>query len=94
MGSFRHGGLALRIRQPQILGRLFPKPLGDLERVDLEILPPGCFITGPVQLPMMTAASWHGEFVANFQTKGSGLCKAQMMRIGRLTSADETGLVQ
>ena len=45
-----------------------------------------------MELPMMTAAKRDGEFVADFQTQRSGLGKAQMMRIGRLTAADETGL--
>ena len=45
-----------------------------------------------MQLAMMTAAERYGEFVADFETQGSGLGKPQMMRIGRLPAADQTGL--
>ena len=72
--------------------RLVPKRLGDLQRLDVEILPPGEFVAGLVQLPMMTAAKGHGELVADFKADGSGLGKAQVMRVGRLPAADETGL--
>ena len=71
---------------------LLPKPLGDRERVDLEILPPGHLIAGLMQLPMMTAAERDGEFVADFEAEGSRLSKAQMMRIGWLPAADQARL--
>jgi hypothetical protein len=45
-----------------------------------------------MQLPMMTAAERYGEFVADFETQGSGLRKPQMMRIGWLSATDEAGL--
>ena len=45
-----------------------------------------------MQLSVMAAAERHGELVADFETQGSGLRKTQVMRIGRLTSADKTGL--
>ena len=41
---------------------------------------------------MMTAAERYGEFVADFETQGSGLGKPQVMRIGRLPAADQAGL--
>ena len=72
--------------------RLFPKLLGDLERVDLEVLPPCNLISDLVQLPMMAAAEWYGEFVADFEAEGSRLGKSQMMRIGRLSTAHEAWL--
>ena len=71
---------------------LLPKPFGDFKCVDLEILPPGHLIAGLMQLAMMAAAERHGELVADFEAKGSGLGKAQVMRIGRLPAADQTGL--
>jgi hypothetical protein len=52
MGRGGHFGIGSR----RFWVRLFPKSLGDVERVDLEILPPGYFTTGLVHLPMMTAA--------------------------------------
>ena len=50
------------------------------------------FIAGLMQLPVMTAAEGYGELVADFEAEGSGLGKPQVMRIGRLTAADETRL--
>src|ERR1035441_5591845 len=71
---------------------LFPKPLGDLNRVDIQVVPPGHFVASLVQLTMMAAAERNGELIADFQAQGSGLRKAQVMRIGRLTPTDKTGL--
>ncbi len=71
---------------------LFPKTSGDLERFDLEILPPSHLIAGLMQLPMMTAAEGDGELVADLEADGSGLRKAQVMRIARLPPADEARL--
>ena len=72
--------------------RLFPKPLGDLQRFEIELLPPSHFVAGLMQLPMMPAAEWDSEFVTDFEAEGSGLGKAQVMRIGRLPATDEAGL--
>jgi hypothetical protein len=66
-----------------------PKPLGNWQGVDVEALPPGHFIAGLMQLPMMTAAERNSEFVADFETQGSGLRKPKVMRIGRLPAANE-----
>jgi hypothetical protein len=40
---------------------LFPKPFGNYQGIDLEALPPGQFIAGLMQLPMMPAAERDGE---------------------------------
>ena len=71
---------------------LFPEPLGDFQRFDLEIFPPCHLIADLMQLTMMTAAERDGEFITDFKANRSGLGKPQVMRIGRLTAADETGL--
>ena len=71
---------------------LFPKPLGDLKRVDIQVMPPGYFIAGLVQLTMMVAAEGYGELIADFQAQGLGLGKVQMMRIGWLAPADQAWL--
>jgi hypothetical protein len=71
---------------------LFPKPLGDLEHIDLEFLPPGHFIAGLMQLPMMSTAKGYGELIAHFEAKRSGLGKPQVVRIARLPATDKTGL--
>ena len=72
--------------------RLLPKALGRFERVDLVIGPPGFFIGGLVQLPVMAAAERYGELVADFEAQGARLRKPEMMRVARLSSADETRL--
>ena len=72
--------------------RLFPKLLGDWQGIDLQIFPPGHFIAGLMQLPMMTAAERYGELVADFEAECPGLRKPQVMRIGRLPAADEARL--
>jgi len=71
---------------------LLPKPLGNWQGIDVEASPPSHFISGLMQLPMMTAAERNGELVADFETQGSGLGKPQMVRIGRLPAADQAGL--
>ena len=63
-----------------------------LQRLDFEVLPPGHFVAGLMQLPMMTAAEGYGELVADFEAEGPGLGKPQVMRIGRLPATDEAGL--
>ena len=72
--------------------RLLPQPFGDWQGIDLQTFPPGHLIACLMQLPMMTAAKGYGELVADFETEGSGLCETQVMRIGRLTAADDAGL--
>src|ERR1035437_9336242 len=72
--------------------RLLPKPLGDLQCIDVEVLPPDHFIASLMQLPMMAPAERYGELVADFETERSGLGRPQVMRIGWLAAADETGL--
>ena len=71
---------------------LFPKSLGDLQRFDVEVTPPGHLIAGLMQLLVMTAAEGNGELVADFKADGYGLRKSQMMRVAGLTTTDETGL--
>jgi hypothetical protein len=50
------------------------------------------FVAGLVQLSVMATAERNCELVTHFQSEGSGLGKPQVMRVGRLTSADQTGL--
>jgi hypothetical protein len=69
-----------------------PEPLGNWQGIDLEPLSPGDFITGLMQLPMMAATKRNGELVADFQAQRPWLGKPQVMRIGRLPSADPGGL--
>jgi hypothetical protein len=39
-----------------------------------------------MQLPVMAAAQRHGELIADFETDGSGLGKAQMVRVARFAA--------
>ena len=73
----------------RLWSRLLPKPLGNWQGIDVEAFPPSHLIAGLMQLPMMTSAKGHGEFVADFETQRSGLRKPQVMRIGWLPAANE-----
>src|SRR5215510_4342283 len=86
MGRSWHRGIGSR----RFWVGLVPKILGDFERVDLAIGPPGFFIGTLVQLPVMAAAERHGELITDFEAQGARLRKAQMMRVARLSSADQT----
>ena len=77
-------------RRPRV--GLFPQSLGNRERINLEIFPPGYFISSLMQLPMVTAAERDSELITDFQTDRSWLRKSKMMRIGRLSPADEARL--
>ena len=80
MRSGRHFGIGSR----RFWVRLFPKSLGDLSRVDLEILPPDYFIAGLMQLSVVAATERNRKFVTDFEAQGSGLSKPQVMRIDRV----------
>ena len=71
---------------------LFPKMLGGFQRVDFESFPPRDLIAGLMKLPMMASTKRDGELVADLEPERPRLCKPQMMRIGRLPSADQTRL--
>ena len=47
---------------------LFPKLLGDLKRFDIQVVPPGHFVTDMMQLLMVITAERHGELIADFKT--------------------------
>ena len=71
---------------------LSPKLPSDLEDIDIESFPPGEFIAGLMQLPMVPAAKRHCELIADLKANCSGLRETQMMRIGWLSPTDETRL--
>ena len=66
----------------------FPKRFCNRERTNLEGIPPNGLIAGLMKLPVMTATERDGELIADFKADGSGLRKAQMMRVGRLPPAN------
>ena len=71
---------------------LLPKVLGDRKRIDLQVFPPGDFVTGLMQLPVMAAAERYCELIADFQANAARLGKSKMMRVARLSAADKTRL--
>ena len=66
----------------------FPQLLGGLHWPNPQIRPPRLLIAKLVELSMMASAQRNGKFVADFKTQRSRLSKLQVMRIGRLPSAD------
>jgi hypothetical protein len=79
----------LRIIEPG----LSPKLTGGLDWVDAGILPPGGFIADAVHQPMMDAAERHSELVARLAAQGPRLHEPKMMRVGRLATTEEAGLL-
>jgi hypothetical protein len=54
--------------------------------------PPSHFVAAAVQVMMVLAAQWHGEFVADLASEGSGLREFEMVGIAWRTPTDEAGL--
>src|SRR5262245_4045749 len=71
---------------------LLPKILRDPKRIDLQVFPPSRFITCLMQLPVMPAAEWHREFIADLHANAARLRKSQMMRVARLPTTDQARL--
>ena len=71
---------------------LVPKLLCDLKGFDIDIVPPGYFITGLMQLLMVITTERHGELIADFKAQRARLCEPQVMWIAGLPAADETRL--
>jgi hypothetical protein len=71
---------------------LLPQPIGNCEWVDIQSFPPRLFIPGLVQLPVVPAAERDRKLVAYLQAEGSRLRVPHVMRVGRLSFADEAGL--
>jgi len=65
---------------------------GDFHWIELAVLPPGHLVARLMELAMVNTAQRYGELITDFETKGSGLGKAQVMRIRRLTTADQARL--
>lgn len=58
--------------------------------MDFGCPPPSRFIAATMNLPMMASAQGNGELVTDLTAKCPTLRKAQMMRISRLPTADQT----
>ena len=71
---------------------LFPKIFGDANRIDLQVFPPYQFVSSLMQLPVMPTTERYGELIADLQANRARLRKSKMMRIARLSSADQARL--
>jgi len=60
--------------------RLLPKTLGGFEWPDIEPVPPGEFVAGLMELPLMTSAEGHGELIA--YPRGAGARRNSLYRGG------------
>ena len=69
-----------------------PSMQGARKRVDFELLPPGNFISGLMELPVVAPAERNGEFIADLEPQCAGLRKAQMMGVAGMPSANQAGL--
>ena len=72
--------------------RLFPELPGDAERVNLEFVPPGSFVSGLMQRAVMAAAERDRKLVAHLDAQCARLCEAEVVRVAGLAPADDTGL--
>jgi mannose-6-phosphate isomerase-like protein (cupin superfamily) len=73
-------------------GAALPKIVRDLERRNLDVLPPGRLVAAAVQFVMMLAAQRNSEFVAYLLAQSLGLRKFEVVGVARCTLADHAGL--
>src|SRR4051812_10241323 len=78
-------------REPKRMS-LRPQRLGNGQRIELMVCPPGGFVGGAVNLSVMTAAERHGEFIADFATERTRLRKAEVVRVSRLAPTQQARL--
>ena len=72
---------------------LFPEPAGDLDRINIGLLPPRALVACAMHCPMMPAAERDRELIADLAAKRTGLGKSEVVGIGGLTAAHETRLL-
>ena len=72
---------------------VFPQFTGDLLWIDAGRPPPVSLVAGAMDRAVMDTAEGHGEFIAGSTAERARLQVAQVMRVGGLTTADETGLL-
>ena len=75
--------------------RMCPEPQNACRggRVNANFSPPTGFIGAAMHLAMMSAAQWDSKFIADLAAKRRGLCKSQVMGIGRTRAAHQTSLL-
>src|SRR5262245_26014409 len=72
--------------------RLVPQIAGDAKRIDAKALPPGLFVADVVDFAVMHAAERDRKFVAGLAPERARLRVAQVVWVGWLAAADQTGL--
>jgi hypothetical protein len=72
--------------------RLSPQVQGERHRVDLDGPPPSSLVAPAVKFTMVDPAERNREFVADPAAEGARLGEAQVVRIGRHTTAHEARL--
>src|SRR5260370_12837054 len=70
-----------------------PQLTSNLDRVDADLLPPCPLIADAMNRPVMDPAQGGNEFVAHLPTECTRLHEAQVVGIGWLSPAHETGLL-
>jgi hypothetical protein len=66
--------------------------LGNLQRFDAHIVPPGGFVAAVVEFAVMGPAERHGKIVADLAGHRPRLGEADMMGIGRRGAAKQARL--
>ena len=72
--------------------RLFPERACYFQCVDATPFPPGDFISHLMKLPVMATAEWYRKLIADLEADSARLREPQVVRIARLTAADDTRL--
>ena len=73
--------------------RFEPQRAGGNCRIKAGFLPPRRFIAIAMNLAMVSSTQRHGELIADLARHCPALGKAQVMRIRRLTTANQTRLL-
>ena len=80
-GFIRAERMRFKPQRPRGAGRIKPK-----------LLPPRRFVTVTVNFAMMSPAQWHCEFVTDLVAERTNLREAQVVRIGRPSTANQASL--
>ena len=72
----------------------FEPQLASLDhRINSYLQPPHWFVAAVMNLAMVTAAQWHGEFIAHFAAERWALRKAHVVGIRWLPATDQARLL-
>jgi hypothetical protein len=93
--SISSGTLSRRLglNPPLIDASVLPELTGDLDGIDVGLLPPGFFIAGAMGRAVMRAAERDGKFIACFAAERARLHKSDVMRVRGLAAAQQARLL-